>query len=91
MQASARPVAGLAGATAAFAGENGWYVFGAAGQITGNNDQPTLDNALRAVGATGFSSSLSNPTVYNLDVGYQVNKNFAMNRSTRKRINKPDQ
>ncbi|MGA7750159.1 MAG: porin family protein [Gallionella sp.] len=71
-------IAGLAGATTAFAGENGWYVFGAAGQTTGNNDQSTLDNALTSVGAAGFSSSLSKPTVYNLDVGYQVNKNFAI-------------
>ncbi len=64
-------IVGLVGATTAFADDEGWYVFGAAGQTTGDNDQSTLDNALSSVKATGFSSSLSTPTVYNLDVGYK--------------------
>lgn len=71
-------IVGLAGATTAFASDDGWYVFGAVGKPTSNNDKSTLDNALTSVGATGFSSSLSTFTVYNLDVGYQVNKNFAV-------------
>lgn len=71
-------IAGLAGATTAFAGDEGWYVLGGIGQVTNNSDKSTLDNALRSVGATGFSSNLSNPTVYELEAGYQVNKNFAI-------------
>jgi OOP family OmpA-OmpF porin len=71
-------IVGLAGATTAFASDDGWYVFGAVGKPTSNNDKSTLDNALTSVGGTGFSSSISSSTVYNLDVGYQVNKNFAI-------------
>lgn len=59
-------------------GNAGWYVYGAAGQTSGNGDQSTLDNALISVGGTGFSSSLSTPTVYNLDIGYQLNQNLAV-------------
>jgi opacity protein-like surface antigen len=74
---------GLVCATTAFAddevsGNQGWYVYGAAGQTSGNGDQSTLDNALTSVGGIGFSSSLSTPTVYNLDIGYQVNQNLAV-------------
>lgn len=64
--------------TTVFADDEGWYVFAALGQPTGNSDQSTLDNALTSVGAIGFSSTLSTPTVYDLDVGYQVNKYFAV-------------
>lgn len=71
-------IVGLVVTTAAFADDEGWYVFGAAGQTTGGNDQATLDNALSSVGATKFSSNLSTPTVYNLDVGYQFIGNFAV-------------
>lgn len=70
--------AGLVCATTVFADDEGWYVYGAVGQTTGNSDQSTLDNALTSVGAVGFSSSLSTPTIYNLDVGYQVSKYFAV-------------
>jgi len=70
-------IAGLAGATTAFASDNGWYVFGAVGQST-NNDKSPLDNALTSAGASGFSSSMSTPTLYNLDVGYQFIKYFAV-------------
>jgi opacity protein-like surface antigen len=74
---------GLVCVTTAFADDEvsdnqGWYVYGAAGQTSGNGDQATLDNALTSVGGIGFSSSLSTPTVYNLDIGYQVNQNLAV-------------
>ncbi|MDE2118425.1 MAG: porin family protein, partial [Betaproteobacteria bacterium] len=71
-------IAGLAGASTAFASDDGWYVLVGAGQPTGNSDQSLLDNALIAGGARGFSSSLSKPTVYKLQAGYQINKNFAV-------------
>ncbi|MDD5383328.1 MAG: porin family protein [Gallionella sp.] len=63
---------------AAFAGDDGWYVLGGAGQTTGSGDKSSMDSALIAAGATGFSSSLSKPTVYKLQAGYQINKNFAV-------------
>lgn len=72
----AATMAGISGA--ALAGDEGWYVLGGAGQLTSNNDKQILDNALTAAGGTGFSSSLSDPTVYKLQVGYQINKNFAV-------------
>ena len=37
-----------------------------------------MDNALIAAGGTGFASSMSKPTVYKLDVGYQFNENYAV-------------
>lgn len=58
--------------------DTGFYVLGGAGQVTNNGDQSTLDNALISVGAVGFSSTLSNPTVYKLQVGYQIMKYFAV-------------
>ncbi len=71
-------IAGLVGATSVYADDEGWYVFGAAGQTTGDNDQSTLDNALSSVEQPGSHPSLSTPTVYNLDVGYQFVENFAV-------------
>ena len=70
-------VAGLAGASTAFAGDQGWYVFGAVGQTFNDNGKSDLDSDLSSLGAKGFSSSINKPTVYNLDVGYQLNKNLA--------------
>jgi len=70
-------IAGFIGSTTAFAGDNGWYALAGVGQTINNDDKSTLDSALTAAGASGFSSSLSNPTVYKLQVGYQVNKNLA--------------
>lgn len=37
-----------------------------------------MDDALRAAGASGFSSSLNNPTVFKLQEGYQINRNWAI-------------
>ena len=62
----------------AFAGDQGWYLFGSVGQTTDTNDKSILDDALTSAGASGFSSSLKKPTVYGLEVGYQVDKNFAI-------------
>lgn len=69
---------GLAGATTAFADDDGWYVLGAVGRPTGSDYQSRVDNALIAAGGTGFSSSFSKATVYKLQLGYQINKNFAV-------------
>jgi opacity protein-like surface antigen len=70
-------IASFAGAKIAFASDDGWYMFGAIGQITGSGDKSMLDHVLTSAGKNGFSSSLSKPTVYSLDVGYQINKNLA--------------
>ena len=64
--------------SAAFASQDGWYVFGAAGQTIGNTAKTNLDSAVTAAGGVGYSSNYGSPTVYNLDVGYQLNKNFAI-------------
>lgn len=67
----------LASGVAQAAGE-GWYILGAAGQTTSNNDKATLDAALTSVGAVGYASTLNKPTVYKLQAGYQINRNFAV-------------
>ncbi len=79
MTLAAIAIVGLAGATAqtAFASDNGWYVFGEVGQAI-NNNKSKLDNALTSLGYTGFASSENNVAVYNLNAGYQFNKNFAL-------------
>lgn len=71
-------IAGLIGASTAFAGGNGWYVWGAAGQPTNYDDKKETDRALTAIGVTGFSSSYSKPTVYKLQIGNQLNEYFAI-------------
>ncbi len=63
---------------AALAADEGFYVLGGVGQVTGNNDKAVLDSALVSVGGVGFSSSLKKPTVYKLQAGYQINKNLAV-------------
>ena len=65
-------------AATAFAGDAGWYLFGAAGQTVNDNSKQNIDNALTSVGGRGFSSNQNKATLYNLDVGYQVNRNFAV-------------
>lgn len=71
-------IAGLAGATTAFASDSGGYVLAGVGRTTNSSDKSTLDSALTALGHTGFSSTINEPTVYKLQVGYKVNKNFAV-------------
>jgi len=63
---------------AALAADSGFYVLGGVGQVTGNNDKAVLDSALISLGGAGFSSSLSKPTVYKLQAGYQINRNLAV-------------
>ena len=63
---------------AALASDEGFYVLGGVGQLTGNNDKAILDSALVSVGGGAFSSSLSKPAVYKLQAGYQINKNLAV-------------
>ena len=75
---AAMAVVGMANASIALADDVGLYVLGGIGQTTGSNDQSNLDNALRSVGAVGFGSTLSKPTVYKLQLGYQINQNFAV-------------
>lgn len=65
-------------ATSSFASEKGWYLFGAGGQTTGNGYKPMLDDQLTFEGKNGFSSSLSTPVVYKLNVGYQINNKLAL-------------
>ena len=71
-------IAGLIGASTAFAGSNGWYVWGAAGQPTNYDDKKETDRALTSGGSTGFFSSYSKPTVYKLQIGNQLNEYFAV-------------
>ena len=72
---------GLIGTPAAFAADStdsGFYVLGGVGQTIGNDDKSTIDNALASVGGAGFSSTLSRPTVYKLQAGYQATKYLAV-------------
>lgn len=64
--------------TTAYAGEAGWYVLGAAGQLNGNSDKASFDNSLVAAGNTGFTSNLTQPTIYRLGVGYQFDRYYAV-------------
>jgi len=75
---AALAIAGLVCTTTTYAGDNGWYVLGGVGQTIGSNNQSALDNALIASGANGFSSSMNKPTVYKLQVGYQLNPYLAV-------------
>jgi len=70
-------IAGLAVTMSAFASDDGWYMYGAAGQTSGSGDKPMFDHMLTYAGNSGFLSGVSTPTVYNLDIGYQINKNLA--------------
>ena len=74
----AMAVAGLIGSPTAFAGDTGWYAFGAAGQATNDTNKADMDTLLTSLGGTGFVSTYSKATVYKLQLGYQINKNFAV-------------
>lgn len=71
-------VVGLISASTAFAGDTGWYAFGAAGQETNDTGKADFDTTLISLGGTGFVSTYSKPTLYKLQLGYQINKNFAV-------------
>ena len=70
-------IATLAAASTAFAADEGFYLLGGVGQTTSSNNKSSLDNALTSAGGLGFSSSITKPTVYNFQAGYQLNKNLA--------------
>lgn len=78
----AASIAGLmcfAAVSPAFAADQGWYVLGGAGRSTGgDNGQTSVDNALSSAGATGFSSNLDSPTLYKLEAGFQLDRNWAL-------------
>jgi OOP family OmpA-OmpF porin len=70
---------GFAAVMPAFAADQGWYVLGGAGKSTGgDNGQTSLDNALTSAGASGFSSNLDSPTLYKLEAGFQLDRNWAL-------------
>jgi len=66
-------IAGLAGATTAFASDDGFYIFGAIGNASGGNFQSFMDNRFLA-----YSSSVNYPSAVKLNVGYQINRNLAI-------------
>jgi OOP family OmpA-OmpF porin len=70
--------AGLVCGSTAFAGDDGWYILGGAGQATGKTDKSQLDTTLNGIGYTGFSSTYSEPAIYRLHAGYQIDKNLAV-------------
>lgn len=71
--------AGLAGAATASAADQGLYLLGGIGQVVGGDGgQSAVDNSLTSAGASGFSSNMNTPTLYKLQAGYQLNKNWAV-------------
>jgi len=74
-------LAGLVGASnvlAADAGGKGFYVLGGVGKATQVSWKPAIDNVLDSAGGSGFSSTYGKPSVYMVDVGYQINRYFAV-------------
>jgi len=69
----------LAAVSPAFAADQGWYVLGGVGKSTGGDDgQTSIDNTLTSNGASGFSSNLGSPTLYKLEAGFQLDRNWAL-------------
>lgn len=72
-------IASMACASTAIADDKGLYLLGGVGQTTGGNGgQSSVDSALTSAGANGFSSSMSTPTLYKLQAGYQIDRNWAV-------------
>lgn len=69
---------GLITASTAMAGGNSWYVLGAAGQASNDTSKSEMDALLVSVGGTGFASTYEKPTMYKLQLGYEINKNLAV-------------
>jgi OOP family OmpA-OmpF porin len=66
-------------ATSAFADNDGTYVLAGVGKIAaGDAGQSTIDSLVRGAGGEDFSSSMSKPTTYKLQIGYQLNDNLAL-------------
>ena len=65
-------------ASVAVAADTGFYVMGGFGQQFNSETKSDGDAVLTGAGVRGFSSSISKPTAYRLQLGYQVNTNFAI-------------
>ncbi|MBV8666227.1 MAG: outer membrane beta-barrel protein [Burkholderiaceae bacterium] len=69
---------GLMGAASAFA-DDGVYVLGGVGKaIAGDGGRSAIDNLVTAAGGADFSSTMSEPATYKLEVGYQLDDNLAL-------------
>jgi Outer membrane protein beta-barrel domain len=72
-------IAGLMAASTALAGDDGMYLLAGVGKpIAGDGGQSTIDNLVATAGGTGFSSSMSTPTTYKVQVGFQLDENLAL-------------
>lgn len=56
----------------------GWYALAEVGKVIKDSTQSNMDSVATALGDTVTSSSVSRPTTYNLDGGYQLTKNLAV-------------
>ncbi len=68
---------GFAVSTAAFSSDMSYLMLGA-GQPIGSNDKADWDSGIASIGYSGFTSSISNPTMVDIIAGYQVDENFAL-------------
>jgi opacity protein-like surface antigen len=74
-------LASLAGASRVLAADavgKGFYVLGGFGKSTEVRWKPALDSMLDTAGGSGYSSTYGQPSVYMLDLGYQINRYFAV-------------
>jgi OOP family OmpA-OmpF porin len=74
-------IVGLVSASTAIAADSGdmsFYALGGVGQLSGDSGKSDLDKALTSVGGVGFGSTYSKPTVYKIQYGYLINRNFAI-------------
>jgi opacity protein-like surface antigen len=69
---------GVSRVLAADAGDKGFYVLGGVGKATEVRWKPALDDLLDFTGGGAFSSTYGKPSVYMVDVGYQLNRYFAI-------------
>jgi OOP family OmpA-OmpF porin len=65
-------------ASVAVAADTGFYVMGGLGQQLDSSTKSNADAGLTSIGGRGFSSSVSEATVYRVQLGYQVNTNLAI-------------
>ena len=71
-------LAGVSNAVGAEVGDRGFYVLGGIGKTADDRGKSALDNMLTSAGGLGFSSTYGHPTVYMVDVGYQINRHFGV-------------
>jgi OOP family OmpA-OmpF porin len=67
----------LSGVTTAYATDQ-WYVLAGVDQRINNDEKSTVDSILTTAGATGFTSSSDTTIGYKIQLGYQINQNFAV-------------